>query len=80
MDVQQILTIISTVGFPIAMCVALFYMIWKINDQHKEEMTKITESLNNNTVALTKLTERLHVEVGGEKIVTKNDNVQTIGR
>lgn len=80
MDVQQILTIISTVGFPIAMCVALFYMIWKLNDQHKEEMTKITESLNNNTVALTKLTERLHVEVSGEKIVTKNDNDQTIGR
>ncbi len=78
MDIQQILTIISTVGFPIAMCVALFYMIWKLNEQHKEEMSKITESLNNNTVALTKLTERLHVE--GEKVVTKYDDVQTIGR
>ena len=76
MDINTILTIISTVGFPIAMCIALFYMIWKLNEQHKEEMAKLIESLNNNTVALTKLNERLHVE----NEIVKTENVQTTGK
>jgi hypothetical protein len=27
--------------------------------QHKDEMMKLTESLNNNTIAITKLTDKL---------------------
>jgi len=59
MDFQPILTAISTVGFPIVMSGALF---WKMNQQdndHKEEMAKLTEAVNNNTIALTKLSDKL---------------------
>lgn len=59
MDVQAVLTAISTVGFPIAACVALFMRDAKTQEYHKEEMSKITEALNNNTHALTILTERM---------------------
>lgn len=59
MDVQAVLTAISTVGFPIAACVALFMRDAKMQENHKEEMSKITEALNNNTHALTILTERM---------------------
>lgn len=55
-----ILTAISTVGFPIVVACAMF---WKMNKQdadHKEEMTKITEAINNNTIALTKLLDKLN--------------------
>lgn len=50
---------ISQVGFPIAMCVALF---WKINDQdnkHQKEMETITKALNNNTLVMQKLVDNL---------------------
>lgn len=62
MDVTVITQLIGSLGFPIAACIALFYRMNKQDEQHKEEMTKITESLNNNTIALTRLSEKL----GGE--------------
>lgn len=59
MDFQPILTAISTVGFPIVMAGALFWKMNKQDDDHKEEMAKVTEAINNNTIALTKLSDKL---------------------
>lgn len=59
MDIQAILAAISTVGFPIVMTGALFWKMNKQDDDHKEEMSKVTEAINNNTIALTKLSDRL---------------------
>lgn len=59
MDAQLIVTIISNLGFPIAVAVALF---WKMNQQdvdHKEEMNKVTEAINNNTLALQRLIDKI---------------------
>lgn len=64
------ITIIGSVGFPIVAC---FGMAWwvkystdqnnarmdKIQTEHKEEIQKVTEALNNNTLALQKLCSRL---------------------
>ena len=60
MDVNNVMQIVGQFGFPIACCVALFCLIIKMNEQHKEEMAKVTEALNNNTLAITKLNERLN--------------------
>lgn len=60
MDLQGILQAVSTVGFPIAACVALFWRDNKMQEQHKAESDKMTEALNNNTNALTVLTERMY--------------------
>ena len=62
MDVSTISQLIGSLGFPIVVSLLLIYMNYKQSEQHKVEMDKITESLNNNTVALTKLTERLHLD------------------
>lgn len=59
MDVTAITQIVSTLGFPIAMCIYLLYRDGKRDEAHKEEMTKMTEAINNNTIALTQLTERM---------------------
>lgn len=59
MDIQAILAAISTVGFPIVMTGALFWKMNKQDDDHKEEMGKVTEAINNNTIALTKLSDKL---------------------
>lgn len=59
MDANTIMTAISTLGFPIVMCIALFWKMNKQDETHKTEMDKITEALNNNTLALTKLADKL---------------------
>ena len=59
MDGQVILNAISTVGFPIVMCIILIYVVNKQNEEHKEEMSKITESLNNNTLVIQHLTDTI---------------------
>lgn len=68
MDVQGLLQAITTVGFPIVCCGAMMWYvryitdrnrddIEKLNQQHKEEMESITMAVNNNTLALQKLTD-----------------------
>lgn len=62
MDPNMIMQAISTLGFPIVVAAALF---WKMNRQdqdHKEEMQKVTEAVNNNTLALQKLVDKWEVK------------------
>ena len=58
-DLSAITTLIGSLGFPIAACIACFWMLNKERDEHKQEMQKVTEAINNNTVAITTLTERI---------------------
>lgn len=62
MDVNSIIQLVGSLGFPIVCCGALFYRMIKSDDQHKQEMDKISEALNNNTIALTRLTEKISRE------------------
>lgn len=60
MDTLQIvINLIKDLGFPIAVCIAMFWLNNKQVEQHKEEMNKVTDALNNNTLALTELRDRL---------------------
>lgn len=64
MDVQVLIQSISTVGFPIVMCLLFMYYIKYVNDQHKNEIDKLSESINNNTLVMQKLLDKL----GGDSI------------
>lgn len=70
MDAQTITTIISSLGFPIVCCLGLGWWIKTITENfnnqleqtrkdHKEEIKALKDSLDNNTLALTKLLDRL---------------------
>lgn len=59
MTVADVTQIVSTLGFPIVCCGALFWRMIKSDENHTTEMNKITEALNNNTLAIVKLTEKL---------------------
>lgn len=59
MDVNAITTLIGSLGFPIAACIACFWMLNKERDEHKQEMAKVTEAINNNTLALEALKGKL---------------------
>lgn len=56
--------LISSLGFPIVCCFFLFKQNIDIMTKHDSEMSKITEALNNNTLAITRLCDK----IGGEKI------------
>ena len=57
MDVSAISALISNLGFPIACVVAMFWMMNKEREDHKEEMQKVTDAVNNNTLALQRLVD-----------------------
>lgn len=56
---DNILQAISAVGFPITLTLILLWYIYDSSNKHKEEIDKMSEALNNNTLALTKLLDRM---------------------
>lgn len=60
--INEIAQIISTVGFPIAMCLVLLYEVQEMNKLHKEETSSLKDALNNNTVVLEKILTKLDLD------------------
>lgn len=50
---------IGSVGFPIVVSIGLFWYINKSNENHKQEIDKLSEAVNNNTVVVQKLVDKL---------------------
>lgn len=59
MDINAISTLVATIGVPSTLCFVFAYVIYKMSEQHKEETAKMTDALNNNTLAIQKLSDRL---------------------
>lgn len=55
----DVVSVISSVGFPITMALILLWYIYDSNNKHKEEIDKMSEALNNNTIAITKLLDTI---------------------
>lgn len=66
MDMNVIIQAITSVGFPIVMCLMLMWYVREISSKHKEESDKFAEALNSNTLVLQKLCDKLDI--------TKEDN------
>lgn len=67
---NEIVSVISAVGFPIVAALGCgFFVKWQyeqnmkqneeLRKEHKEEVSKMTEALNNNTIVLQKLIDKL---------------------
>lgn len=65
---NDVIAAISTVGFPIVACLGLGWFVKYQTDQnnaevaemrkeHLDEISKVTEALNNNTLAIQRLTD-----------------------
>lgn len=59
MDFGSITQAISSLGFPIAVCLICFWYINKREEQNKAEIDKLSEAVNNNTLVMQKLVDRL---------------------
>lgn len=77
MDVNGIITIIQTVGFPVAMCVAMGWYVKYTEDRHREErngqnerhakeLESVSKALDNNTAALYSLEKAIAVKEARE--------------
>lgn len=56
---DDFVTIISNVGFPIACVIFMWYYMMKMTDAHKEEIDSVKDALNQNTLVLQKLVDKL---------------------
>lgn len=55
MEVDVFTSLLSSVGFPITCCIALFWYVNTLQTTHREEMCKLSESLDKNTEILCEL-------------------------
>ena len=55
MEVSEIISLISNVGFPVVVCIALFLYMEKQNERHQNETDKLNETVQSNTKVLTEL-------------------------
>lgn len=87
MEIDTIMSAVSTVGFPIVCCAAIFWYLYQEQKAHKEEinaitlaikeqMTAVTRALQENTLVLTELKELFTMMTGYKKVV-KNDSRET---
>ena len=68
MDANAIIQIISGVGFPIAACLICFWYVNKLTETHKEEVNKLTDALNNNTLVMQKLCDKMGVHTDADNL------------
>lgn len=56
---EEIMNLISSQGFPIAMCLILLYYVSNLQKTHKEEMDKMSTAINNNTAVIQRLLDKM---------------------
>ena len=62
MDINAIADLITTIGVPIAVCLICFWYIAKKDAVHREETKQLAEALNNNTLVMQQLVDKLDKE------------------
>ena len=60
MEIESIIQIIGSLGFPIVACGALFWMLNKQTEMHKQEMDTIKDAIDELKVAILQLTNLLN--------------------
>lgn len=58
-DVNMMMQLIGSLGFPIVACGALFWTLSNEQKSHKEEMAAVTQALNQNTLVMTELKDMI---------------------
>lgn len=61
MEASTIIQVVSSLGFPIVMCGALFWYMVKQREAHQEETDHLKDMINENTKVLTELVTLIKV-------------------
>lgn len=55
MDISTVAQLISTIGFPIAMCIYLLIYIKSFDEKYCDKLDSMAKAIENNTLVITKL-------------------------
>ena len=58
-DLQTLIAVINQTGFPIAACVALFWLVNNTLKQNKEILDELKVAIQNNTKAIEEISSKL---------------------
>ena len=64
---NAIIQAISVVGFPIIVALIMMYVVYMQNKNHKEEMNELRKTIENNTIALTQLVDKIETFIKWNK-------------
>lgn len=62
---EQIASLIATTGFPIAMCLIVCYYVYIKDKSHREEIDKLSDAVNKQTMSIQKLIDKIEQLIGG---------------
>lgn len=74
MTVNEIVTMINTIGFPIACVVALAYYVREITKEHKEEVKNLSDSFASVVNEIKDLSYEVKTLLEEERKDRKNEN------
>lgn len=56
---MDVLTLLGNHAFPVVACVAMGWYVVRMDTRHEKEVSALREAVDNNTVAIVKLVERM---------------------
>ena len=68
MDIQVIGQLVASLGFPIVACGAMFWMVNKQEERHKDEITGLSKTIEDNTTVLQSLKDLIQILINKETI------------
>lgn len=66
MDVQVIGQLIASLGFPIVAAAAMFWMVNKNEERHKDELDSMRKTIDENTSVLTSIKDLIQILINKE--------------
>lgn len=65
MNFNDIASMVTTLGFPIFMCIVICFYVYQKDKSHKEEIDKLSEAVNQQTLNIQKLIDKIEQMIGG---------------
>ena len=62
MNINELLTAISTVGFPIVMCGALLKLGYVLLDKINKELDSLRTAISNNTAVMQRILDKIKIK------------------
>lgn len=62
MNINELVTAVSTVGFPIVMCGALLKLGYVLLDKLDKELDSLRTTINNNTTVMQRILDKLKID------------------
>jgi hypothetical protein len=66
MDAQVIGQLIASLGFPIVAAAAMFWMVNKNEERHKDELDNMRKTIDENTSVLTSIKDLIQILINKE--------------